>query len=259
VSAPRLVGVIHLGPLPGAPKQRTSLEAVVRSAAADARTLAEAGFDAAIVENFGDAPFSSGSVGPATVACMTRAALVVREAAPRLALGVNVLRNDPEAALAVALASGASFVRINVHVGARLTDQGVVTGRAHDTLRLRRALELEEEVALWCDVAVKHSAPLAERPLEEEAREAAERGLADVLLVTGAATGAPAARADLEAVVGAGEVPVLVASGVTIDQLGELGAAHGVVVGSALRASGRAGEPIDVERARAFAQAFRSR
>jgi membrane complex biogenesis BtpA family protein len=250
---PALVGVIHLAPLPGSPRYRGSFDEVMEGAVRDVRALADAGFDAVLVENYGDAPFAPAEVEEVTVAAMTRCASLVHAEAPRLSLGVNVLRNDARAALAVALASGASFVRLNVHTGARLTDQGIVTGRAHDTLRMRRDLGIEQ-VKLLCDVAVKHSAPLAPRPIEEEARETSERGLADALLVTGPETGAEPSARDLEAVLGAVEIPVLIASGATPDNLRR--EVHGVVVGSWLRASGRAGDPIDPPRAKAFAEAF---
>lgn len=256
---PRLVGVIHLGPLPGSPRKAAELGAVAESAAADARALAAAGFEAVVVENFGDAPFFPGAVPPITVAAMTTCALAVRAAAPSLELGINVLRNDAEAALAIAVASGAGFVRINVHIGARVTDQGLVEGAAHKTLRARRAL-YADDVQLFCDVDVKHSAPLgAGRPIGEEAHDLAARGLADAVLVTGSGTGRGAARADLEAVVAAVDVPVLVASGATVATLPEVAAAHGVIVGSCLRRSGRAGDPIDAGLAKRFAEAFNAR
>jgi membrane complex biogenesis BtpA family protein len=126
----RLVGVVHLAPLPGSPRASAPCSAVARAAAEDARTLAAAGFDGVIVENFGDAPFFADRVPSVTVSAMTACVLAVREACPELALGVNVLRNDAEAALGVAVVCGASFVRVNVHTGARVTDQGVVEGRA---------------------------------------------------------------------------------------------------------------------------------
>lgn len=254
---PSLVGVIHLAPLPESPRYGGDLAAVVASAARDAEALAAAGFDGVMVENFGDAPFFPGAVPPITVAAMTACALAVRAAAPRLALGINVLRNDAEAALAVAVASRAAMVRVNVHTGSRVTDQGLVEGRAHHTVRLRRALGAEG-VALLCDVDVKHSAPLAARPIGEEAHDLAERGLADAVLVTGSGTGRGASHGDLAAVLAAVHVPVLVASGATVETLRDLRGAHGVIVGSCLRVSGRAGDPIDAALAARFAEAFRS-
>jgi hypothetical protein len=256
---PRLVGVIHLGALPDSPRFQGDLEAVVASAARDAEVLIGAGYDAVVVENFGDAPFVPDAVSAVTVASMTACARAVRAAAPKLELGINVLRNDAEAALAIAVASGATFVRINVHVGARVTDQGVVQGHAHVTVRRRRELGAER-VRLFCDVDVKHAAPLAPRPIAEEALELAERGLADAVLVTGAGTGQPARASDLEAVARAVGVPVLVASGATIETLAALrgAGAHGVIVGSCLRVDDRAGIPIDPARAAAFADRFRA-
>ena len=178
-------------------------------------------------------------------------------AAPAVALGINVLRNDAEAALAVAVAASAEMIRVNVHTGARVTDQGLIEGRAHLTLRLRHALGADR-VALLCDVDVKHSAPLAARPLGEEAHDLAARGLADAVLVTGSGTGRGVDRRDLEEVLAAVQAPVLVASGVTVETLATVREAHGVVVGSCLRAGGRAGSPVDADIARRFADAFRA-
>jgi membrane complex biogenesis BtpA family protein len=254
---PSLIGVIHLRPLPESPRFEGDLAAVVRSAAEDARALAAAGFDGIMVENFGDAPFVPDRVSPVTVAAMTACAIAVRAAAPQLALGINVLRNDAEAALAIAVASAADLIRVNVHTGARVTDQGLIEGRAHVTLRQRRALGAER-IALFCDVDVKHSAALAARPIGEEAHDLAERGLADAVLVTGSGTGRGADLRDLEAVIAAVRAPVLVASGVTEETLADVRAAHGVIVGSCLRASGHAGDPIDAVIARRFAAAYRA-
>jgi uncharacterized protein len=258
MTAARLVGVIHLPPLPGSPRASMTAPAAAARAAEDARALADAGFDAAIVENFGDAPFLKGRVPPVTVSSMTLCVAAAREAAPHLALGVNVLRNDAEAALAIAAAVLADCVRINVHAGARVTDQGIIEGDAAATLRMRRALGADG-VQLWADVDVKHSSALAPRGIEHEASELASRALADAILVTGEGTGIAVDILKLERVRATVSIPVLVASGATVDSLGAL-ARHcdGVIVGSALRADGRAGGPVDRERARTFAAAFRT-
>ena len=124
---PRLVGMVHLGPLPGAPRYRGDLDAVITAAVADARTLIDAGFDGLMVENFGDAPFFADDAPKETIAAMTRVVgAVTALGAPT---GVNVLRNDALGALAVAAASGAAFIRVNVLSGVMYTDQGVITGK----------------------------------------------------------------------------------------------------------------------------------
>lgn len=257
-----LCGVIHLPALPGAPRSSLSAAECARVAAADARALAAAGFDAIIVENFGDAPFFATKVPPVTVAAMTACAVAVRDAAPSTALGINVLRNDAEAALAVAVASGASFVRINVHIGARVTDQGVIQGDAATTLRLRRALG-GDAIAIWGDVDVKHSAPLGPpRPIAQEVEDLVKRGGAAAVLVTGEGTGKGVdveKLATVKRVARAANAPVLVASGATIDSLPTLAAnADGVIVGTALRKGYVPGGAIDGDLAKEFAEAFRA-
>lgn len=255
---PVLIGVVHLAPLPGSPGYRGSMDEVLERAMEDAAALESGGLDGAIVENFGDAPFFPDRVPPETVAAMARVVSEIRRVR-KFPIGVNVLRNDAESALAVAAACGARFVRINVHVGAALTDQGIVTGAAHRTLRQRRALFPDGQKAplLLCDVDVKHAAPLAPRDLGEWAEDTFHRGGADALLVTGSATGREPDWNDLRRVREAvPEAPVLVASGVTEATIGRvLREARGAIVGSSLKQGGRTFEPVDPERVRALVQA----
>jgi membrane complex biogenesis BtpA family protein len=221
--------------------------------------MQQAGFDLVMVENFGDAPFFAERVPPVTVSAMTACAVAVREACPDLPLGINVLRNDAEASLCIAAVVGARCIRVNVHTGARVTDQGVVQGRAAETLRARRALGAEG-VAIWGDVDVKHSAPLGERDPARETEDLVKRGLVEAVLVTGEGTGRGVDAGKLRRVrAAAGGVPVLVASGATVETLPDLAPlCDGVIVGSALRVDGVAGGPVDAERAARFAEAFRS-
>jgi membrane complex biogenesis BtpA family protein len=169
-------------------------------------------------------------------------------------VGVNVLRNDAEAALSVAAATGASFVRVNVHTSARVTDQGIVSGDAPETVRLRD--RLDADVSILADVDVKHSAALAERPLPEEVAELIERGHADGIVASGAGTGHETDRTHLERVVAARDglestAPVFVGSGVTAETVGEtLGVADGAIVGTALKEDGETTAPVDTERVR---------
>ena len=256
----QLIGVIHLPPLLGSPNHRPAhgRSAVVDFARTDAKRLVEAGFDAIVVENYGDAPFFADDVPKITVAEMTAAVLAVRDAAPRTPVCVNVLRNDAAAALAIAATSGANAIRVNVHTGARVTDQGVVTGRAAETLRLRRALGADS-VSIWADVAVKHSAALGPRPLEDEAHDLSTRGMVDAVLVTGAGTGKATPIDDVARVKSVVSQPVYVASGATIASLPRLlEVADGVIVGTAIKEGERAGAAVDPERAAAFARAFRA-
>lgn len=248
-----IIGMVHLPALPGAPgyDEQGGRAAVRERALADARTLAAGGVDGLVVENYGDAPFYPEEVPRHVVADMTCITDRVA-AAVDLPVGVNVLRNDATAALSIAAAVDAAFVRINVHTGARVTDQGVIEGRAHETLRLRD--RLDTEVAILADVAVKHSVSLGEPDLPTTVADAIERGNVDGLVVSGPATGESTDTDDLRRVtdrrddIGAA-VPVFVGSGVTAENVADLlSVADGTIVGTALKEDGVTTEPV--ERAR---------
>lgn len=255
VAAP-VIGVLHLPPLPGSPGAGLTRDEILDWVARDLAALRGGGVDGLLLENFGDAPFHRDDVPDHTVAFMSVLAARVRDSCD-LPLGVNVLRNDARAALSVATAAGADFIRVNVWTGARVTDQGIVEGRAHEVLRLRR--QLESRVRVLADVGVKHSAPLGERPVEEEARDAAERGGADALVVTGPSTGRPPEVDRVERVRdAAGDTPVLVGSGVTEHTVAALlGRSDGVIVGTALKRGGDVRAPVDRERVERFMAAAR--
>jgi membrane complex biogenesis BtpA family protein len=253
-----LIGMVHLAPLPGSPRWAGSMAEVVDRALADTRALVEGGLDAVLVENFGDAPFSPERAGAPAVAALAVAAAAIRAAWPGTPLGINVLRNDARSALAVACATGAAFIRANVHAGAVVTDQGLLQGDAHGTLRERRLLGCD--VAIFADVQTKHGVPLAPVDIEQEASDLVGRALADALIVTGRATGEPAALADLKrARTAVPETPILVGSGVTAATVAELlTVADGAIVGTWLKRDGRVGNPVDASRVRRLVDAARS-
>ncbi|NND14081.1 MAG: BtpA/SgcQ family protein [Acidimicrobiia bacterium] len=249
-----IIGVIHLPPLPGAPGHATSMSTIVDAARQDAITLSEAGFDAIIIENFGDAPFFADNVPPATVAAMTRVIADLADATD-LDLGVNVLRNDGLAALAVAAATNANFVRINVLAGSMYTDQGLITGRAAEVVRLRD--QICPDVVICADVMVKHATPPAGLTLADAASDLIERSGADAIIVSGSGTAKPTALNDVKTVAKlAGEMPVMVGSGVTNRTIASmLEVAEAVIVGTATKVDGVTTNAVDPKRARALVKA----
>jgi uncharacterized protein len=251
------LGVVHLPALPGSPGYSGDMTALVSSAVRDAEALIEGGMDGFVVENFGDAPFFAERVPPETIASMGR----VLAALPQgdHLVGVNVLRNDARAALGLAAAFDLHFIRVNVHVGAAVTDQGVIEGRAAETVRARQALGAK--VAILADVDVKHAAPLGpRRPLGTLAEETVGRGHADGLIVSGSGTGAPTALADLRVVKAACPgVPLFIGSGLTLEGAqASLSIAHGAIVGTALKVGGVLSAPVDISRVRALVAAVRT-
>ena len=247
--------MVHLRALPGAPLFGGSLDAVIEAAIADARALASGGCDGMVFENFGDRPFRK-HVEAETVAGMTRViAEVIREVA--LPHGVNALRNDARAALAIAVATGAAFIRINIHIGVMATDQGVIEGEAGGTLRLRASFA--PDVMIFADHMVKHATPIAPVDEPQMARDLRERGLADAIIISGRETGAPADVSRLAETRKAIDAPILIGSGLTAENAASYVEADGAIVGTSVKRDGRVEMPVDSARVERVVRVFRPR
>ena len=250
-----LIGVLHLLPLPGAPLYGGVMQTVYDQALAELDVFKRHNLDSVIVENFRDMPYFPGRVPAETVAAM---AAVSREIvrAVDIPVGINVLRSDGEGAIAVAAASGAHYVRINVHMGAVVADQGVVQGSSQLSVRLRSALK--SRALIFADVGVKHAAPLAGRSLDIETRDLAERGLADAIIVTGDRTGIETSVADIDVVRSATTLPLLVGSGATPENIEHvLPRVNGLIVGSYFKKDGAGHKLVDEARVQRFVHRFR--
>lgn len=254
--APRaLIGMIHVGALPGTPAAHHGVDKLAQDAVAEARTYRDCGFTAVMIENMHDRPYLRRAAGPEVVAAMTAIGREVkREVA--LPLGVQVLAGANREALAVAHACGAEFVRVEGFVFAHVADEGLLESDAGELLRYRRAIGAER-VKVYADLKKKHAshALTADVSLAETAKAAAFF-LADGVVVTGAATGEPAEPADVEAVAGAATLPVLVGSGLTPANLARYARAHGFVVGSSLKKGGLWSNALDRDAVKAMAAAF---
>lgn len=256
-NAQPIIGVVHLLPLPTAPRWGGSLQAVIERAEQEAVALAAGGADAIMIENFFDAPFPKDAADPAVVSAMTTVVQHLQTLVA-LPLGINVLRNDARSALAIAACTGASFIRVNVLSGVMATDQGLIEGQAHQLLRYRR--ELGADVKILADVLVKHARPIGTPNLTVAVQDTIERGLADAVILSGWATGSPPNVEDLElAKSAAGETPVLVGSGTDCTNVaGLLAVADGVIVASSLKRRGKRDSPIDPNRVRQLVDAARA-
>ena len=255
-----LVGMVHLAALPGTPGAALSPEEVVRRAGEEARLLTELGFEGLLVENMGDRPYLARKVGPEVTAVMTAACRAVRAEAPDLPLGVQVLAGANEEAIAVALASGADFVRVEGFAYSAVADEGLLAeAAAGPLLRYRRQVG-GEHLAILADLRKKHSAHAltADLSLADLARGAEFCG-ADGLIVTGRHTGDAASTDDLDEVGGASALPVLVGSGTTPENASRLiPRSAGLIVGSALKCGGDWRAELDPERCEALVAAVRA-
>lgn len=240
-----LVGMVHLLPLPGSSGWGGSMAAVTQRARQDAEALAAGGCDAIIVENMGDVPYLPRQVAPETLTAFTVAAAeVVRVGLPT---GIQVLAGANVQALAIAHAVDAHFVRAEAFAYAHVADEGWLDASAGPLLRARAALGCA--VSIWADIKKKHAAHAvtADVSLAETARGTAFCG-ADVLVVTGSATGAPTSLGDVADAKSAG-LPVAVGSGVTPADAASLARrADALIVGTWFKEKGDWRASVDRER-----------
>ena len=258
----QISGVIHLPPLPGAPAADCSFQSVIDHVLRDTEALVLGGITSVVVENFGDSPFRPNRVRPHVSAMMAVLGSQIRSRfGDDISLGINVLRNDGLAAIGVAVASGASFVRINVFTGAAWTDQGLIQGEADQITRYRKELcGLDSLPLIMADVGVKHAVPAGVSSLETMAAEAISRGGADGLIVTGVGTGKATSLDEVALVKAtAGQKSVWVGSGATPENVSSIAkVADGVIVGTFLHQDGNISAPIEKDRVQSFVDASRS-
>lgn len=253
---PRIVGVLHLPPLPGSARggNAASMNSLIDAMLRDASLYAKAGIDTVIVENYGDLPFVRDRVDAAVTAAMTRTVDAVQRETG-MAVGVNVLRNDVLTAVSIAAMTGARFVRANVYVGVMQTESGIIQGCAHAVQQELKRLGAPE-IEVWADIDVKHAAPLVQRSIEEQADDATERAFATALILSGPATGAAANPAEVHRLRDHNaSVPIYIGSGANVTTIPTMPGATGFIVGTALKVDGIVTNPVDPARVRAVIEA----
>ncbi|XP_045133180.1 uncharacterized protein F13E9.13, mitochondrial-like [Portunus trituberculatus] len=256
VSRAAVIAMVHVRALPGTPLAHHNVGDLVKRARREAEIYVEAGVDAILVENMFDLPYVKGDqLGPEVVACMTRVCHEVRcVTPPHLPCGVQVLAGGNQAAIAIAQASNFQFVRAEGFVFGHVGDEGLTEACAGPLLRYRRAVGAEEVLVL-ADIKKKHCAHAMTGDVTiGETAGAAQFFLADGVVVTGAATGAEADTEELQEVLESVDLPVLVGSGVTRDNVHTYIRAHGLIVGSHFKEGGRWTGEVEPERVRQFTE-----
>lgn len=246
-----VIGMVHLPALPGSPLYdvEKGMPWVVEWARRDLHALQDNGVDGVMFCNENDRPYML-QADPATVAAMAAVVGQLRDEI-RVPFGIDILW-DPLAALAVAQATGAQFVR-EVFTGVYASDMGFWNPSAGGALRYRRAIGAEK-VRLLFNINAEFAAPVGVRPLVEVARSVVFSCLPDGICVSGPMTSMPVRAEDLKAVKEVvGSVPVFINTGARHDNIAELlPLADGVIVGSSLKVDGVTWNPVDPERVRSF-------
>jgi membrane complex biogenesis BtpA family protein len=253
--AQALIGVIHVGALPGTPSNRKSVAEIAEDAVREARVYEAAGFHGLAIENTHDRPYVKSSVGPEIGAAMAVVGCEVRRAVSP-PLGIQVLAGANLWAVAIAHACGARFVRVEGFVFAHVADEGVIESSAGSLLRYRRAIGADN-VRVFADIKKKHSAHAITADVDiAETAKAAEFFQADGVIVSGVSTGQPADASEVEAVSSAVSIPTLIGSGITPENIAGYSSASAFIVGSSVKEGGLWANPLDEKRVAAVVRAF---
>lgn len=253
-----VVGVIHVGALPGTPRNTESVSELVDIAREEARLYREGGVDAIYIENMHDVPYMRGAVGPEIVAAMT---LIGNEVKTQcgLPVGIQILAGANLEAMAVAHAVGLDFIRAEGYAYAHIADEGLIQASAANLLRYRRVIGAEN-VQVWTDVKKKHSAHAitADVSLGETAETVEFMG-ADCVIVTGSATGKAPAVADVLEAKAHCNLPVVLGSGINSLNVKEFyHHADGFIVGSSFKVDGNWANTLDPRRIEEFVRVVKT-
>ena len=243
-----VIGVIHVGALPGTPRSSQTVSELIASAKHEAQLYREAGVDGVMIENMHDVPYLRGEVGPEIVAAMTAIAVEVKGEC-RLPVGVQLLAGANSEAMAVAHAAGLDFIRAEGYAYAHVADEGLIQASAARLLRYRRMIGATN-VQVWTDVKKKHAAHAitADVTLGETAETVEFMG-ADCVIVTGSATGKPPSIADIREAKTHCTLPVFLGSGITANNIAEFyNEADGFIIGSTFKVDGLWSNTIDPAR-----------
>ncbi|KSW12218.1 hypothetical protein CF15_05535 [Pyrodictium occultum] len=250
-----LIGVVHLPATPSSPRGHGDVERLVEYTVNEAGKLEEAGFDAVIIENYGDKPFAvAGRDDVLTAVLSVVAREVVRST--KLPVGLSVLRNNASIALAVAYATGARFIRLNAYCDTRLSPEGLLAPAAREVEQMRK--QLDRHIMVFADIDVKHSYPLGSYDLGAVLSDCVERGYMDAVIASGQATSRPPDPGYVAFIKRGSPKPVLLGSGLRQENLQLYwNIVDGFIVGSSIKYGGRTANPIDPEKAKRLAEAVR--
>lgn len=243
-----VIGVIHLGALPGTPRGSKSVAELVRQAKEEARVYRECGVDGVIIENMHDVPYLKGEVGPEIVAAMTAIGGEVK-AECGLPVGIQILAGANIEAMAVAHAAGLDFIRAEGYAYAHIADEGLIEASAAKLLRYRKMIGAER-VQVWADVKKKHSAHAitADVSLGQTAETVEFMG-ADCVIVTGSVTGEAPQVTDVKEAKTHCHLPVFLGSGISESNIDQFyNEADGFIIGTYFKVDGLWSNTVDPTR-----------
>lgn len=249
-----VIGMVHCLPLPGTAFFKDNMEKIMAQAIADAETLERAGVDAIIVENMGDGPFGI-RMDTAQVAALAAVSARVAERVT-IPVGIDAAMSDYEAALSIAKAVGAGFVRIPVFVDTVEFYGGIIEPCARRAMAFRNSIH-GENIKILADIHVKHTHMVLTHVTIEDSAKAAQECGADGIIVTGTHIGTETPLEIIERAKKVTSIPIIAGSGVKTQNINEqFEIADGAIVGSSLKEGGKLENPISYELTRALMDAI---
>src|SRR5882724_1106246 len=247
-----VIGVIHVGALPGTPLNTQKVAELVTSAKREAKLYREAGVDGVMIENMHDVPYLRAEVGPEIVAAMTMIASEVKsevKSEGHLPVGIQILAGANIEAMAVAHAAGLDFIRAEGYAYAHVADEGLIQASAARLLRYRRLIGAAH-IQVWADVKKKHSAHAITADVSLGATaETIEFMGADCVIVTGSVTGEAPKVDDMKEAKTHCHLPVILGSGISADNIAEFyNEADGFIIGSSFKVDGHWSNTVDPSR-----------
>ena len=252
----KLIGMIHLPPLPGSPGYSgLSIDDYLSYALSEADKLFTAGFDGVLVENYMDYPYSVRVSNKEVLRILEETVTSIKKSYPSLLVGLNILRNSGVEAVEVVCKSGGDFVRVNAYLEPVYAPEGFIQPIAREIWDILNKYGCR--VKIYADVNVKHSKPILD--LETALYNTCSRGRVDGVIVSGWATGYEVLPANVFiAKQICRDKEVWVGSGVSINNIGlYTGLADGVIVGTSIKKDGVTTNPVDLERARLLVEKTR--
>src|SRR5918912_1170990 len=251
-----VIGVIHVGALPGTPVSKLNISELTELAVRDAIAYRDGGVDGMMIENMHDTPYLRGHVGPEIVAAMAVISRAVK-AEINLPTGVQILAAANREAMAVAHAAGLDFIRAEGYAFAHVADEGLIESSAAELLRFRRRIGADG-VRVWADVKKKHAAHAitADVSLGETATTV-EFMRGDACIVTSSVTGKPPSVEDVREAKAHTRLPVLLGSGISAANVADFYEADGFIVGSSLKAEGYWENGVELSRVESLMEAVR--
>lgn len=254
-----IIGVIHVGALPGVPRASQTVSELMTSAKHEAKLYRESGVDGVLIENMHDVPYLRGEVGPEIVAAMTAIGIGVKEECG-LPVGIQILAGANIEALAVAHAAGLDFIRAEGYAYAHVADEGLIQASAAELLRYRKMIGATR-VQVWADVKKKHAAHAITVDVSlGETAETVEFMGADCVIVTGSATGKPPSVSDMQEAKNHCGLPVVLGSGINETNITDFyDHADGFIIGSSFKMDGLWSNTVDPARLTRLMKAVQNR